>query len=266
MAKSYVRAWGFGTAMSLSLILSTLSTLPTTAQEPAAPPPPVFTKVRSETADLNGDRKPETIDILADREKPPKYYVAINGVRMTDGFYSDEDLPGLNIVKMDSAAKKQQLAVLVPGPSDQGDTQFYQWDGKALQKLGSVPNVAKISGNSTVIGGAWMGFWNCKLKYVFEPKTQKIVFVRETSYKLNVPADVVGSFPIYKTRAIDNSHATVLAPGAKITLITFWPSSPLPQDTPMDNGWYRIKTAKGETGWAKFGAFKDHVEGLPYAG
>jgi hypothetical protein len=177
-----------------------------------------------------------------------------------------EESPGFRIVKIDSAGKTRQIAARFIGPNDLEETRFYRWDGRAIRRVGVVPSAMEVSGNGAVYAGVWMGFWRCAQKFAFDPKTQTLVYVRQPGYYVGVPATVKQPFPVHIDHAAGSGAVASVAPGSKIQLLLFWSAASPPEAGTKDNSWYLIRTATGLCGWARFDAFRDKVEGLPYAG
>jgi hypothetical protein len=224
-------------------------------------------EVRSASADLNGDGKPEKIAMTSQGENPVRFTITVNGVKFVNKAESFTDqAPGFRVVKIDSVGKARQLAVRFIGPNDYGETRFFRWDGKALHLIGAVPNAENITGNGAIYARVWMGFWACKQKYAFNPKTQMLIYVPQPAYYAGTPATVKNTFPIYLEHTSGSSVIANVSPGSKIQLVLFWTSTALPENSTEKNGWYLIKTATGLCGWARLDSFREKVEGLPWAG
>jgi hypothetical protein len=224
--------------------------------------------VRTATTDLNGDGKQEKIDIFYTKDSPRQLVLSVNGTKLTekDKGYDEEDSPSFRIVKLDSAKKAQQIAVELAGPSSLGETLFYRWDGKAIRRIGSVPNAEKITGNGAVYGSVYMDFWTCSQKYVFNPKTQTLTFVRQPMYSVGESATVKQSFPVLREHTTGSGTVANVAPGSKIQLVMFWSPASQPEDSTKANSWFLIKTATGLSGWTRLDTFEKKVDGLIHGG
>lgn len=236
---------------------------PTFAQTGAEP-----TTVRSATVDLDGDGKPEKIAVSGTKTSPLRLVLSVNNAKRTEtnqGFDSDV-VPGFRVVKLDNNSKARQISVDFIQLSGLTQTCFYRWDGKAIHRIGVVENAEKPSGNGTINGSVYMGFWSCKQKYVLNPKTQTLRTVRQSTYSVGIPATVKEPFSILQDHT-DESHVEALAaPGSKIQLVKFWSPAADPTDSTEANSWFLIKTATGLSGWTRLTDFKEKVDGLVFGG
>lgn len=245
--------------------LSLVSALPVTAQSGNTKALPTM---RTATTDLNGDGKPEQIDISYTNSTPRQLALSINGAKLIekDKGYDEADQPSFRIVTLDNTSKTRQIAVELMSPGGQGETLFYRWDGRAIRRVGAVPNAENVTGNRVVKGNLYMDFWTCAQRFVLDPRTQTLKFVRQPTYKVGVSATVKQAFSLRKEHTAGSSAAASLSPGTKIELVEFWSPTARPEDSARANAWFLIKATDGKTGWARLDTFEKKVEGLIYGG
>lgn len=232
------------------------------------------TLVKSAKADLNGDGKTEAVAIRvrgADEIKgaePVSFTLTVGGATIA-GRFADymEGCNGFYVTRIDGESRIRQIAVVGWASNDYAQTLLFEYNGKALKRIGNLEAEAEIKGNGAVYIWRRMGFWLALEKYAQDARTRQLVLVPQSAYYVGVPTKVVSPFVIRRDHTETASVVGTVAPGSEIQLLLYWhgpgPKKGIHQ---MDNGWYLIKTAKGLVGWARFGAFEKKVSDLPWAG
>lgn len=228
--------------------------------------------VKSATADLNGDGKPETIRITsrpATDKLPLRYTLTINGVAVS-GVFKDlpDEIPGFKVVQIDGGSKRREIMVVGLGPNDFHETAFYRWDGKKALYLGIVPTVPEIKGNSAVYARIWMGFWSRTEKFAVDAKSGRLTPVPQPFYHVGLKPKVRTTFPVRRAPSDTAPSVANVAPGSTIEILLYQP----PVGTvgklgySGENDWYLIKSETGLCGWVRMKHLRDNCIDLPFAG
>src|SRR5687768_3831618 len=104
--------------------------------------------VKSTSADLNGDGKPEAISV--------------------DWKVDDSEVRGITVVDLDSGDKFKEVAVHMGLTDSDASVTVYGFDGKALKELGNVHALTEARGNGIILSDTWVGFWNLRQKYTLD--------------------------------------------------------------------------------------------------
>jgi hypothetical protein len=239
------------TAVLAALTTSALLAAPVTLAQQAEP-------VKSTSADLNGDGKPEVISLQWEEGQPQ--FVLKVGNATARGDAKDTEVHGVSIIDIDGSDKRKEVAVHAGMTDDDQRTFVYAFDGKALKALGSVPALTEVKGNSIILSDSWQGFWNKRDKFVLDAKAGKLSEVPQELYFVGAEATVKQSFPLARSRT-DKSPLAQLAQGSKIQVLAAWP--------PGRAGGlylYLVKSSTGLLGWATVTDLMEKTEGLPLAG
>jgi hypothetical protein len=214
--------------------------------------------VWSTQEDLNGDGNIE--DIMLSTNTEPGVFVLKIGTCSTKGKFEStlEDTDGFIIVDIDEADTYKEVAVHTPGPSDDDEYLIFWYDGKTIKEVGYVSRWPVFYGNGIVNVDAWMGFWSMREKYVLDKKLRILQRVPQEFYYVGVDAEVIETFPIYKTRGASHVVAN-LRPKSECLILVCDPS-------PVQYGddWYLIKSTTGLVGWTQEKTMYDKLI-LPWA-
>jgi hypothetical protein len=214
--------------------------------------------VTSAQEDLNGDSKIEDI-VLTTNTELGGFVLKMDKFSKKGKFQSAlEDVDGFIIVDIDKTDKYKEVAVHTPGPSSDDEYLIFWYDGKAIKEMGYLSRWPIFYGNGIVNVDAWMGFWSIREKYVLDKKSRTLQQVPQEFYYVGVEAEVIETFPIYKTRAASQVVAN-LKPKSECLILVCDPS-------PVQYGddWYLIKSATGLVGWTRGKAIYDKLL-LPWA-
>jgi len=214
--------------------------------------------VTSAQEDLDGDGNIE--DILLSNITEPGAFILKVGEFSTKGKFQSalEDVDGFIIVDIDKSDKYKEVAVHTPGLSADDEYLIFWYDGKLIKEMGYLSRWPLFYGNGIVNVDAWMGFWPIREKYVLDKNSRTLQQVPQEFYYVGVEAEVIESFPIYKTRGV--SHVVAHLKPKSECLILVCDPSPMP---PGDD-WYLIKSATGLVGWTQEKAIYDKLF-LPWA-
>ncbi|WNG58152.1 hypothetical protein F0U59_27945 [Archangium gephyra] len=214
--------------------------------------------VKSTSADLDGDGRPEAISVQwADGDA--QFVLEVGGATIR-GKTNEAEVRGVSVVDLDGADKWKEVAVDLGLTDDDHRSIVYGFDGKALKELGSTHALTEARGNGIVLSDSWMGFWTRREKYVLDRKAWKLNPVPQEVYFVGAEATVKKSFPIVRSNK-DKAVVANLAEGSKIQVLAAMPVSPKGPDY-----WYLVKSSTGLLGWTRQQNLQDLTEGLPWAG
>lgn len=210
--------------------------------------------VKSASADLDGDGKPEAISLKW--EEGEESFILQAGSVSTKGNAVDTEIHGFAVIDLDSGDKRKELAVQKGLTDDDKGVYLYGFDGKSLKQLGTVPAVTEVKGNGILLADRWMGFWMKRDKFVLEAKKDKVSWVPQELYYVGTEATVKQPFSLMASRTGKAPLAT-LAQGSTIQVIAAAP--------PTAKGGeylYLVKSATGLLGWATIMDLIEKTEGL----
>jgi hypothetical protein len=210
--------------------------------------------VKSLSVDLNGDGKPESIQ-LRWREGDPTYVLQAGSVSI-QGRGDERTVEGVTVIDLDTREPTRELVVHVTLPLDERRMDLYGFDGKALRPLGSVPAITQTHGNGILLSDDWWGFWTRRDKYVLNREQWRLERVRQPYYYVGQEARVLQSFPL----AFDRTGAPVvahLAPDSTIQVLAA--DTSIPGQYP----WFLVKSSTGLLGWAEGQTLVRNTQGLP---
>ena len=106
------------------------------------------------TMDLDGDGKPETIDLNISVSKDANYTLFVNDLSISG--WADNPSQGFHIVDIDPSDRYKEIIVEAYGPSNDYDSYFYYYDGNSLIFMGSTEGLCgsdrTVAGDGTVFG------------------------------------------------------------------------------------------------------------------
>lgn len=224
----------------------------------AAPLAHAEAPVKSTSADLDGDGKPEAIS-LQWKEGDSQFVLKVGGATAR-GKADDTEVHGVTVADIDSGDKWKEVSVHTGLTESDTSSTVYGFDGKALKELGRVRALTEVRGNGIVLSDSWMGFWNRREKYVLDRKAWKLNLVPQELYFVGAEASVKQSFPIVRSRT-DSAPVANLAQGSKIQVLASSPIGPKDKEP-----WYLVKSSTGLLGWARQRDLSEKTDGLPWAG
>ncbi len=209
------------------------------------------------TTDLNGDGVSEEIS-LANIDETAEFYLEISGEKI-QGKFDEEPSDGFIIIDIDQYDNYKEIAVHTPGPSSDDEYFIYWYNGEAIQKIAHLSRWPKFLGNGIVYVDGWMGFWQCRDKYILNDSTRELERIPQFAYYVGVKATVKNSFPIFKDKELKEKVA-LLSKNSEIEILV----------CDMDNReWnehiYLIKSKSNLIGWASNQDIYNNLEGLPLA-
>lgn len=207
--------------------------------------------------DLNGDNVPEEIS-LTNIDKTAEFCLEISGKKI-QGKFDEEPSDGFIIIDIDKYDKYKEIAVHTPGPSSDDEYFVYWYDGETIKKTAQLSRWPEFLGNGIVYVDGWMGFWQCRNKYVLNNSTRELERIPQFAYYVGVKATVRNSFPIFKDRELKEKVA-LLSKNSEIEILV----------CDMDfREWnehiYLIKSKSNLIGWASNQDIYNNLEGLPLA-
>jgi hypothetical protein len=214
--------------------------------------------VKSTSADLDGDGKPEAISVQW-AEGDAQFVLKVGGATLR-GKTNEAEVRGVSVVDLDGGDKWKEVAVDLGLTDDDHRSIVYGFDGKALKELGSTHALTEVRGNGIVLSDSWMGFWTRREKYALDRKAWKLNPVPQELYFVGAEATVKQSFPIVRS-VKDKAVVANLAQGSKIQVLAATPVGPRDPDY-----WYLVKSSTGLLGWTRGQNLHDNTEGLPWAG
>ena len=224
----------------------------------AAPSAHAEEPVKSTSADLDGDGKPEAISVQW-AEGDAQFVLKVGGSTLR-GKTNEAEVRGVSVVDIDGGDKWKEVAVHLGFTDDDHRSIVYGFDGKALKELGSTHALTEARGNGIVLSDTWMGFWNRREKYALDRKAWKLNPVPQELYFVGAEATVKKSFPIVRSSK-DKAVVANLAEGSKIQVLAAMPVGPKEPDF-----WYLVKSSTGLLGWTRTQNLSEKTEGLPWAG
>jgi hypothetical protein len=214
--------------------------------------------VWSTQEDLNGDGSIEDITLSPNTE-PGTFVLKVDECSAEGKFENIlEDADGFIIVDIDETDIYKEVAVHTPGPSSDDEYLIFWYDGKAIKEMGYLSRWPVFYGNGIVNVDAWMGFWSIREKYVLDKKSRTLQQVPQEFYYVGVEAEVIETFPIYKTRSA--SHVVANLKPKSVCLILVCDPSPVE----YGDDWYLIKYTTGLVGWTQEKTMYDNLI-LPWA-
>ncbi|MFA5859572.1 MAG: hypothetical protein WC955_10985 [Elusimicrobiota bacterium] len=223
--------------------------------------------VLTATAELNGDKKSETVTVKAVGDAGD-FVLTIGTIIVKDKLYTGAP-DGFIITDIDSSDKYKEVAVHSPGPSDDDEYLIYQYTGIAVKQAGRLVRWPVFPGNGIVYADDWLGFWKKREKYVLS-QDHELIPVPQELYYVGVAGKVKESFMLYKSRMERIIVATPRV-GSEVILLTCDVSGKYVDTDKGDDmtdwfrDWYLIKTETGLTGWAQLNTFSEKLDGLPWA-
>jgi hypothetical protein len=215
--------------------------------------------VKSTSADLDGDGKPEAIS-LQWNEGDSQFVLKV-GAATLKGKVDDTEVQGVTVVDVDSGDKWKELAVHMGLVDSDASRTVYGFDGKALKELGRVHALTEVRGNGVVLSDMWTGFWNRREKYALDRKAWKLNLVPQELYFVGAEATVKQSFPLARSRT-DKAVVANVAKDSKIQVLAAAPVSPKSNE----DFWYLVKSSTGLLGWTRGKELAEKTDGLPFAG
>ncbi|RKH93237.1 hypothetical protein D7Y04_41255 [Corallococcus sp. AB038B] len=218
--------------------------------------------VKSAQVDLDGDGKPDAVSLTAGEDG--KFTLKVGGATLK-GDASGNEVPGFQVVDLDTGDKWKELLVQTLGELDDGHRYFvYGYDGKAVKLLGNVHALTEAKGNGIVLVDRWMAFWQKRDKYTLDRKAWKLVHVPQELYAVTaepgkeVTATVKKSFPLTQSRTGSAVLATT-AQGSKVTVL----AASVPAKGEV---LYLVRSSTGLLGWVPGNVLVESTDGLPLAG
>lgn len=218
--------------------------------------------VKSAQVDLDGDGKPDAVTLTPGKDG--KFTLKVGGATV-QGDAAGNEVPGFQVVDLDTGDKWKELLVQTLGEMDDGHRYFvYGYDGKAVKLLGAVHALTEAKGNGIVLVDRWMGFWQKRDKYTLDRKAWKLVHVPQELYAVTyapgeeVTATVKKSFPLTQGRTGSAVVATT-AQGTKVKVL----AASVPAKGEVQ---YLVRSSTGLLGWVPGNVLVESTEGLPLAG
>lgn len=209
------------------------------------------------STDLNGDKIPEEIN-LTNIGETTEFYLEISGKKI-QGKFDEEPSDGFIIIDIDQYDKYKEIAVHTPGPSSDDEYFIYWYDGEAIKKTAHLSRWPEFLGNGIFYVDGWMGFWQCRDKYVLNNSTRELEKIPQFAYYVGVKATVKNSFPIFKNKELTEKVA-LLSKNSEIEILLC---------DMEDKAWkehtYLIKSKSNLIGWTSNQDIYNNLEGLPLA-
>lgn len=213
----------------------------------AAPPP----------TDLDGDGKPETIEIREEEVRIGGAKVPCGGIEMCSVAIHD----------VSSADASKEVALTELGPRDDAAVTLYRYDQGKLTELSfrkptdgewsSTPSAIATSGNGIVLADFAQRTYTRREKYVAQGAG--LAYVPQPFWLVGYGLHVDRSLPI--TRTIGGSEVVAnVRPDSDVTLVL---------ESADHEGWFLVHISSGLTGWAQLEALmsaSDSLMGLMSAG
>lgn len=214
----------------------------TSVQQTVEITPDQYRQFTTYEGDLNGDGSNEVLTFTRGEtaEGNPGYTLSIGETSITG---VDDNLAGyFGVVDLDKGDTFKQIAVSNYGPSSDYSTNFYQYDGKELTSMGTVPGLYEEmgfdgAGNiSTYVRGSILDTWFFPATFaVFGDgdlaMVEEDLAYRYTPVTMLQPMDFVVS-------PTDSTVAFSLAVGDRATIVA------------CDNvAWCQVSTDDGQEGW-----------------
>jgi hypothetical protein len=211
----------------------------------------------SAKADLNSDKKPETIKL--EKSNDANGFKLIVNDKQVMNKLSNGETEGFNIIDIDVSDKYKEIAVYTSGDSEDYEYILYWYNGEQISLIGNFLGQPVFNGNGIVYLDNWMGFWKSRDKLVIDKTTRKPQIINQFAYYVGVKAKVKNGFAIYQETALIHKVA-VLSENTGIELL-------LCDKTSKDyfTFKYLIKSESGLIGWANLKSILDNTEGLPTA-
>ncbi len=221
----------------------------------AAPPASAYVQfVKSASADLDGDGKPEAISFQW--EEGDDNFILKAGSVTTKGDSRGTDIHGLAVIDLDSSDKRKEIAVSRGVVAEDTRVYLYSFDGKSLKLLGSVPAVTEVKGNGILLSDTHMGNWTKRDKFVFDAKKGKVSWVPQELYYIGLEGTVTQPFALAASRT-GKAPLTTLEQGSTIQVL-----AAAPPKKKEDKFLYLVKSANGLLGWSTDEELVRNTEGL----
>lgn len=195
----------------------------------------------SATADLDGDGKDETIEVVY-REDDTRWEL-----RCGDAFISDwyEAPEGMYLVDLDRDDGRREIAVCDHGPSSDDTTTFYAYDDGAFRRIGSISGILPDGdgkGRLSTHARSWQGpllTWFFRIEYALDA-SGRLAMMPTRWYASDLPVTVKVDLTTYAEPGTENA-GPVLPAGTACTI-----------DLSDISTWFRLTAQDGTQGWIRF--------------
>ncbi|MGB4589401.1 MAG: SH3 domain-containing protein [Clostridiaceae bacterium] len=222
-----------------------------------------FIQKISTSADLDGDGKVESIDLMV---KKSLNEGEVNAIELHVGEqkipYEGEMIdPMFKVVDISNKDKYLEIAISEEGPSSDYTTVFYRYDGKKLSELSKISGfLGKYPGmdtrGSVLIDhsgfvktksrGEILQTWFYDDTYLLN-ENDELVKVKKDIYEMNTEVEVIKEITLKQSKESEANGIT-LKVGEKVTL-----------DQTDNMSWCRVTNSKGDIGWFEVKNFYEIV-------
>jgi hypothetical protein len=211
----------------------------------------------SDSLDLNSDAK---VDVISLDEGPDSYdYILKINSSETVGAFDDGEPNGFQIVDINKWDKYKEIAVHTPGPSSDDVYNIYWYNGSEIVFMNRLSRWPTFLENGIVYVDGWRGFWTQRDKFVLNNKTRRLEQIPQYAYYVGIKVQVSTSFPIYRTRQLQDQVA-LLKDNTEIELLMCDLNN-----SDWQNQLYLIKSSSKLLGWAKLHDIFDNSSGFQLA-
>ncbi|MCB1159356.1 MAG: hypothetical protein H7A25_20075 [Leptospiraceae bacterium] len=203
-------------------------------------------------ADLNGDAKPDVVEIF---QKAEQSFLKINQTEIL----LKQGSESIEIIDIQKKDKRKEVKVHVGEGLDNDPYEIYSYDGKNIYQIGTIFS-PQYSGNGILYSNEWMGFWSKKVKYTLNPDKKTLMQAPQELFSVNVKARIKESFPIYQKQN-SKTRIAYLRKGSQIEIFAAYTDG-----LKEENYLYLIRSSEGLIGWIEAKDIRDKMEDIPWAG
>ncbi len=223
--------------------------------------PSLAVEVHRLQVDLDGDGKPETVEISTQPGQEDWLSQAVVTVGAaqysTDFFSADGDIPEIHVIPIDRKRPQRQLLLDTPEVASCVYHVLSYVEGKLIPLLrfdsGPGCQSPQALGNGLISVFSWQGFWTKEDRYRLSGDGTTLTQEPETTYAVNVPAAAGTSFLLQGAEC----PAKRIEPGVYLRVSLY--------DSKHDR--YRFQTIDGGCGWISSADLNESgpIRELPWA-
>ncbi len=213
--------------------------------------------------DLDGDRKPETVEIdtaPAQQDWRSRVIVKVGAAKYVAEFFSAEaDVPDIRVISIDRKRAQRQLLLETPEPGTCIYHVLSYVGGELVQLLrfDSGPNcqAPQPLGNGQISVSTWQGFWTREVRYRLSVDSRFLVVEPVTMHRVEVAGVAAKPIPLQGAEC----PSRTVQPGTYVKVKLYDPK----------NDRYRLQTTDGSCGWipaADLNTIDELIKDLPWAG
>lgn len=216
------------------------------------------------TTDLDGDGKHEAVTLSTSGTGYfQRYWIHVGAETFSDEFFAVEGVPKVNIIRIDTSRKLNQILVSTSGPVGCSYVILAFTQSKISRLLGHANDCAEpqIRGNG-VETLTWQGFWYRRDRYTFDPLGTKLTPSNQTIYPVTLLRDgtsvveVIGVARQSITLQPADCKETTIPDGNRVVVKRY----------DRLNKRYLLKGNRNSCGWMSISDLYHMVDGLPWAG